>query len=106
MSQTTQLSKKPLVCKYCNVVQIEFDVNRKSKSGKLLPIEVASGIPHSCPQNPWNLQKSSGTNTAKPTEAFRSIELAEITRKIDLVVSAMEQLCRTYSVKVDGLTRE
>jgi hypothetical protein len=44
--------------------------------------------------------------TQAPTQAFHDVELVEITRKMDLVVSAMEKLCKKYDIVFNDLTKE
>jgi hypothetical protein len=41
------------VCKYCNKVELTFDPNFKSKSGKMIPLDKMSGQPHQCSGNPF-----------------------------------------------------
>ena len=74
--QVSVITKKPLLCKYCNVTQIEFDVNRKSKSGKLIPIEKSSGVNHNCKFSVYNLQKN-GTAVKAPAETMLTISQIE-----------------------------
>lgn len=45
------------ICKYCNSTEITFDNAHKSKSGKLIPLEKASGLPHNCSENPFTKQQ-------------------------------------------------
>jgi hypothetical protein len=35
-------------CRKCGVI-IFFDTNVKAKSGKLVPLEKSTGLPHNCP---------------------------------------------------------
>jgi hypothetical protein len=58
MSNTKEI---PTYCRYCHKVQITFDQSRKSKSGKLIPIEKSSGLPHECDQRPKT--NGGGNNT-------------------------------------------
>ena len=44
--------KKPLYCRNECGTEITFD-NRKSKSGRYIPISVQSGLPHQCPKSPY-----------------------------------------------------
>lgn len=103
MTQVIEHTKNTLLCKYCNQVAIEFDVNRKSKSGKLLPIEVASGVPHSCPQNPYNQQKKQ-TDVVSVQQTKETVYLDILIDKVDKLEKKIDKLCETYNIKVDGLT--
>lgn len=108
--QTVISEKKPqLLCRYCNTVAIEFDVNRRSRTGKLLPIEVASGVAHSCTMSPYNQQKNGTAAVKTPAEissTISQIEMIEINAKLTKIESQLTKLLEQYNVKMDGLTGE
>jgi hypothetical protein len=43
-------------CKYCNDA-ITFNENRRSSTGKVIPLNLQDLSPHNCPNNPFNLSK-------------------------------------------------
>lgn len=57
MTNNQQQSKQPIYCQWCHNVEITFSEHFKSKTGKFIPIEKASGVPHNCPQNPNRQQQ-------------------------------------------------
>lgn len=65
--------KQPTYCKWCGRVEITFSDAFKSKSGKFIPIEKASGVPHKCTANPNNQQQQqqqqSGGNSSSSNQA-------------------------------------
>jgi hypothetical protein len=65
-SYTTDNKEIPTYCKWCHKVEITFDQNRKSKSGKLIPIEKASGLSHECESRP-RTNGGGTTNTTRGT---------------------------------------
>jgi hypothetical protein len=51
------------VCKYCNKVELSFSDAFKSKTGKMIPLDKASGVPHQCPENPYTKQQEQSGST-------------------------------------------
>jgi hypothetical protein len=45
------------ICKYCNKVELTFDKFHVSKSGKMIPLDKNSGMPHQCSENPYSQQQ-------------------------------------------------
>lgn len=102
--------KKPIYCRNegCHV-EIEFDPNRKSKSGRLIPIEKSSGVGHNCKFSAYNLQKNGTTVVKTPAEissTITQIEMQELNTKLTKIESQLTKLLEQYNVKMDGLTGE
>ena len=53
MSYYTKHVKKNIVCKYGCQTPIKFDINRVSKNGKKIPLNLDS-TPHDCENRPYN----------------------------------------------------
>ncbi|MGH9952235.1 MAG: hypothetical protein ACRD5J_11440, partial [Nitrososphaeraceae archaeon] len=47
----------PTICKYCNKVELVFDSAYKSKTGKMIPLDKTSGLPHQCAESPYAKQQ-------------------------------------------------
>ena len=50
-------------CQYGCGKELIWDKNRRSDSGKMIPIEKATNEPHNCPKSPYNMGKSSDSET-------------------------------------------
>jgi len=74
-------------CQYGCGKELIWDKNRRSDSGKMIPIEKATNEPHNCPKSPYNMGKSGETATTSqvstPTQqtmeggADQTLSLAE-----------------------------
>ena len=49
------------VCQYGCGTELKWDKQRKSESGKMIPIEVSTNEPHNCPKSPYNTGKKGGS---------------------------------------------
>ena len=90
MAKTTLVSQeRRIYCRNegCNV-EITFD-SRKSKSGKSIPIEVGSGLPHSCKFSPWALRQQQESNVENRINEAKSTGIGQISR-INGVVTITE----------------
>jgi hypothetical protein len=56
------LERKPLLCKYCQKVEITFSKGRVSKAGRMIPLNANSLEPHKCIQNPYYQQQSTSAS--------------------------------------------
>ena len=54
-------------CQYGCGKELIWDKNRRSDSGKMIPIEKATNEPHNCPKSPYNMGKSGQTTESVPT---------------------------------------
>jgi hypothetical protein len=88
------------LCKYCQKVELVFDNAHKSKSGRLIPLDKQSGLPHNCAENPYNTkqQEQSGrnipTNTAQTetTEQQPSTDFQVLPELVDKGITAFSML--------------
>jgi hypothetical protein len=46
--------QKKLTCKYCLEVDLIFDDEHMTPTGKHVPLEVSTGQPHKCPRRQYN----------------------------------------------------
>ena len=60
-------------CRYKCGTEITFD-KRKSKSGRPIPIEVNSGLPHECAKSPYALAHTSSNPVAQVQEQAQAQE--------------------------------
>ena len=56
-------------CQYGCGKELIWDKNRRSDSGKMIPIEKATNEPHNCPKSPYNMGKSGQAQASAPTPA-------------------------------------
>jgi hypothetical protein len=71
------------ICKYCNKLELVFDNAHKSKSGRLIPLDKQSGLPHQCSESPYTKQQQhqqSGGNI--PTEQAQTEAQRDITKTL------------------------
>ena len=83
------------VCRYCNKVELAFDNTFKSKTGKLIPLDKTSGLPHQCSENPYSKQQqpqqpqqqefSTTVTTVEPTS------LKIINAKLDRIIALLQE---------------
>lgn len=95
---TSQQQQQPIYCKWCGRVEITFSDNFKSKSGKYIPIEKSSGIPHKCTANPnpyqqrQNGQQQTQQQQAQQVESVPKMTLEILYSKLDEVSSKVDRL--------------
>jgi len=64
-------------CQYGCGKELIWDKNRRSDSGKMIPIEKATNEPHNCPKSPYNMSKSgqeTTTQASAPTPQQTTME--------------------------------
>jgi hypothetical protein len=85
------------ICKYCNKVELTFDNAFKSKTGKLIPLDKTSGLPHQCAENPYSQQQQQPQQPAavlpqqEPTSNMMMM-LKLIDAKITRLITNEEQM--------------
>ena len=83
------------ICKYCNNTELIFDNAHKSKSGKLIPLEKATGLPHNCSENPYSKGQTNGSRTRtrtitnESTDLLLQIKLAN--QKLDTLIELLRE---------------
>jgi hypothetical protein len=89
------------ICKYCNKTELVFDNAFKSKTGKLIPLDKTSGLPHSCSDNPYNtkqqeqsgsLLRANSSQTNFQVSEVQQKELVTMNEKLDRLLNLTEQL--------------
>jgi hypothetical protein len=83
------------ICKFCNKTEIVFDNAFKSKTGKMIPIDKASGVPHNCSENPYNKQQQ----TQSPQQA-QDAKVVSMYEQIPVIVQKLEGLERKIEILV------
>lgn len=81
------------ICKWCNKTELVFDNAYKSKTGKLIPLDKTSGLPHQCSENPYIKQQQQSDDVDVPKLA-PSLNLSEMIH----ILQSLEQ-------KIDHLTK-
>jgi hypothetical protein len=56
------------ICKYCQKVELTFDNAHKSKSGRLIPLDKQSGLPHQCSESPYAQKQQQQQNTIQTSD--------------------------------------
>lgn len=85
------------ICRYYQKTEIVFDENFKSKSGKLIPLDKASGSPHQCAENPYTKQQQQQTQKeSSQSPTLPSIEqihnlLASMDGKLERLLNLLER---------------
>ena len=79
------------ICKWCNKVELTFDNAYKSKTGKLIPLDKSSGLPHQCSSNPYSqLQQQQQEGKAVDGNVMISaMTLKQINEKLDKILSLL-----------------
>jgi hypothetical protein len=79
------------ICKWCNKVELVFDNAYKSKTGKLIPLDKTSGLPHQCASNPYTqLQQQQQEGKAVDGQVMISaMTLKNIDTKLDKILSLL-----------------
>lgn len=70
--------QKAYQCRNGCGTEIYFDNNRKSESGKAIPLEKETGNPHNCPNSSYNKNKPGGGQGGVSPE-----KIAEIMAKLE-----------------------
>ena len=105
--QQTQQERKPIYCRNNCGIEICFD-SRKSKSGKSIPIDKSSGLPHQCPKSQYaQQQQESGTNTcAKQAQNLGTTNQEQFTilnTKLELIFTQLQRLADLHNERMEGL---
>lgn len=107
-------ANKPIYCRNqgCNV-EITFDPNIKSKSGRLIPVEKSSGLNHQCKFSEYALKQrqqvngSNGNGNGKsPNYSANNIEHPISSTKAETQIQGPnDKITRTYfNIMVEKLT--
>lgn len=89
MATTLVSQTRRIYCRNNCGVEIGFD-SRKSKSGKSIPIEIGSGLPHQCPKSPYVLQQKQESSTEKRVKEAQTAGLGQITRKNGVTITELK----------------
>jgi hypothetical protein len=85
MTQVGQQVSKPIYCRNVGCdVELCFDVNIRSKSGRLIPIEKSSGLKHQCKFSEYALKQTASTQPNDQVSAAVS--------KTDLIIQKLEHI--------------
>ena len=79
VSQQAQEDRKPIYCHHNCGTEIIFD-SRKSKSGKSIPVDASSGLPHQCKY--LNFAKQQQQVTTPKEEVKREPTITELLNEI------------------------
>ena len=71
---------------------IYFDPQKKSQSGKLLPLEVQSQQPHNCPNSPYNQKKNANNPGTKLGGKSPAEAISELVEKVTLLEKRVSDL--------------
>ena len=85
-------------CQYGCGKELTWDRNRKSDTGKMIPIEKATNEPHNCPKSPYNMKKAGGDGGQATTQVTQQtisgespqLSLAERIGVLEAAVASMQ----------------
>ena len=78
------------VCQYGCGTELKWDKQRKSESGKMIPIEVSTNEPHNCPKSPYNTGKQGGS-TQTTMDGSGDSSLASRVPVLDAEVKSLKE---------------
>jgi hypothetical protein len=97
------------ICKYCQKVELSFNEAYKSKTGRLIPLDKTSGLPHQCSESPYTKQQSQHvTETAYPSSSSvvtQSTEEQQLTANIALLHKDVMDRMLSLENKLDHISR-
>lgn len=93
-------------CQYGCGKELIWDKNRRSDSGKMIPIEKATNEPHNCPKSPYNMGKRQDTQASAPTPQQTTMEGGAQTLSLAERIGVLEsQLGQTRTDVVNLIAR-
>jgi hypothetical protein len=79
------------ICKHCNVTELVFDSQHKTKSGKFIPLEKSTGLPHNCPENPFKATNGDSTYLQQPTISDVMLQIKFLQQKQEEILYFLKE---------------
>ena len=94
-------------CKYCGRTELVFDNAYKSKTGRLIPLDKTSGLPHQCTESPYAQQQQQQQQQQQPQQQVQAsttlvtepTAMKIINAKLDRIIALLLESQQQQSTK-------
>ena len=99
--QQTQQERNPIYCRNKCGIEICFD-SRKSKSGKSIPIDKSSNLPHQCPKSKYMQRQQEASGSGKVVTSGNEEQFTILNTKLELIFTQLQRLADLHNERIEG----